>query len=596
MFGGVLVLSAILHATALRVQLDNAALDTVQRLARWAAPRAAVDDIVIVGIDEETDRLFPEPMALWHAHIGDALQAIAAGRPKLIALDVVFPHRSYDRLAPGLDAALVRGLVAAKQVAPLAVGLTLDAAGRARPVEGLLMAAAGPEAFGLAYMPVDPDGTARRMHPPVAHGGPSAPLLAQLIARGMGIAPRDGIIDFACGAPFTYLPLHDVLRWPGTNPQQLLRSFEGKVVLLGHVGPDSDPVRQPLSLAGWAPAASSPPGVVLLAQYARALRSDRIVQQLQGWPLAALIATGALPVLVAGLWRTWAVAWLLAAGLAALVYFAFLAGTFVPPLCPLFALGAGATMRSSFEAFRHRRDRLAIERQFGGYVSENLLQALLAGEIDPTQPTRHSNLAFLYADLRGFTTMAERLEPEEALARLNRYYEAITPAIHAFDGTIDNFRGDGILVIFGAPRAAADAARRAALATLAIFDQLARLNRELVQEGREPLQMGVGLAAGHAVVGNVGTATRHGYSAVGDAVNVAARLQALCKPLGMRVIATTQITQSCAELGLIPLGQLELAGHAPVEAFGMPASESRVPARPSQPVMGAHGAVVQSQC
>jgi class 3 adenylate cyclase len=188
--------------------------------------------------------------------------------------------------------------------------------------------------------------------------------------------------------------------------------------------------------------------------------------------------------------------------------------------------------------------------------------------------------------------MAERLAPEEALARLNRYYEAITPAIHAFDGTIDNFRGDGILVIFGAPRAAADAPRRAGLAAVAVFEQLARLNRELAQEGREPLQMGVGLAAGDAVVGNVGTATRHGYSAVGDAVNVAARLQALCKPLGMRVIATTEIAQSCAELGLSPLGQLELAGHAPVEAFGVPASDSRAPARPPESLVGTHGAVV----
>jgi class 3 adenylate cyclase len=332
--------------------------------------------------------------------------------------------------------------------------------------------------------------------------------------------------------------------------------------------------------------------VILLAQYARALQSDRIIQPLGGWRLAALIAAAALPVLVGGLWRTWGAAWLLAASLAALVYVAYLAGTFVPPVCPLFALVSGATLRSSFEAFRHRRERLAIERQFAGYVSESLLRALLAGEIDPTRPTRYTNLAFLFADLRGFTTMAERLAPEEALARLNRYYAAITPAIHAFDGTIDNFRGDGILVIFGAPRAAADAPRRAGLATIAMFEQLARLNQELVQEGREPLQMGVGLAAGDAVVGNVGTATRHGYSAVGDAVNVAARLQALSKPLGMRVIATAQIAHSCAELGLSPLGQLELAGHAPVEAFGVPVSDSRAPARHSEPLVGTQGAAV----
>jgi adenylate cyclase len=107
-----------------------------------------------------------------------------------------------------------------------------------------------------------------------------------------------------------------------------------------------------------------------------------------------------------------------------------------------------------------------------------------------------------------------------------------------------------------------------------MFERLEMLNETLLSEGRKPLRMGIGLAAGDGVVGNVGTATRHGYSAVGDAVNVAARLQSMCKPLGMRLIATAPIRDAAGELfAFEPLGALELAGHDPVTAFGVPERE-----------------------
>ena len=156
-------------------------------------------------------------------------------------------------------------------------------------------------------------------------------------------------------------------------------------------------------------------------------------------------------------------------------------------------------MRSIIEGVEQRRARLAVERQFGGYVSQNLLEAILKGEVDPTQPRKYTNIAFLFADLRGFTTLTEKLPAAEVLALLNRYYEAVIPAIHSFDGTIDNFRGDGILAIFGAPRRADDAPRRAVLAARDMFVCLQTLNVELRKEGHTELNIGVGIAAGDAV-------------------------------------------------------------------------------------------------
>ena len=570
MFISILIVVGAFHASVLGERLDYSALDTTQRLVRALSPRPAVENVVIVGVDEGTEHSFPEPFALWHKPLGEALTAIARGKPRLVALDIVLPERSYDALLPGLNAELIRGLIAAKHAGGLAIGLRLDARGTPQRIDGILLAAAGPDAVGLAYATVDRDGTARRLEP----SGRPLPLLAERVAISLGLKLRAGIIDYACGQPFTYVPMQDVVAWARSNPERL-EVFAGKVVFVGKVGPDDDPVRQPLSLARWPSAAkaTAPPGVVSIAQSVRALESDRILATLPGPAQAALVALGACVVLVGGLLRTWTVAIALAALVVAGVYAGYVAGIVVPPTGALAAIGLGATARSSYEAFEQRRFRLAIERQFSGYVSENLLEAILAGKVDPSRPRKYASLGFLYADLRGFTTLTEALPAEEVLAVLNRYYEAITPAIHSYDGTIDNFRGDGILAIFGAPRPADDAPRRAVLAAREMFVRLDALNRELAGEGRSELRIGIGLTAGEAIAGNIGTTSRHGYSAVGDAVNVAARLQSMCKPLQMRIIASEPIWRLCAaELPFVALGALELAGHTPVHAYGVPAA------------------------
>jgi adenylate cyclase len=574
MFIVIALVIAILHAFGVLERLDDSALDATQRLVRGLSPRAAIENVIIVGLDEGTERSFPEPFALWHRHLGELLTAIASGGPRLIALDIVLPERSYDELLPGLSIELVRGLIAAKRAGRLAMGVRIDSLGRPQPIDGILLAAAGQDTLGFAHVVIDRDGTARRLQSSPSGTRAGIPLLAERAALSLGLTLRNGIIDYACGKPFAYVPMQDVVAWAHNSPERLA-AFADKAVFVGKVGPDDDPVRQPLSLAGWAQSSrAAPPGVVLLAQTVRALESDRILSTLPVPAQIALVLLCAAVVLVGGVLRTWFAAAALTVLLIGGIYAVYLSGMFVPPAGPLIAIGLGAITRSGYEAFEQRRFRLAIEQQFAGYVNQSLLEAILAGEVDPGRPRKYAHLAFLFADLRGFTTMTEALPAEQVLALLNRYYEAVIPAVHAYDGTIDNFRGDGILVIFGAPREAADAARSAVLAAREMFVQLEGLNAELAREGHPGLRMGIGLGAGDAVAGNIGTRSRHGYSAVGDAVNVAARLQSWCKPLGMRLIASEAIWRKCPdELPFIALGMLELAGHAPVAAYGVPERE-----------------------
>src|SRR3954471_4557531 len=98
----IFIIVSIVQVTPLRQRLDNSALDATQRIVRKIAPRPAVENVVIVGIDEETERRFPEPFALWHKHLGDALAIIAHANPAVIGIDIVLPRQSYDQLVPGL--------------------------------------------------------------------------------------------------------------------------------------------------------------------------------------------------------------------------------------------------------------------------------------------------------------------------------------------------------------------------------------------------------------------------------------------------------------------------------------------------------------
>jgi adenylate cyclase len=112
-----------------------------------------------------------------------------------------------------------------------------------------------------------------------------------------------------------------------------------------------------------------------------------------------------------------------------------------------------------------------------------------------------------------------------------------------------------------------------------MFDRLEVLNQQLVREGRGRLRMGIGIAAGGAMAGNIGTANRHNYTVVGDSVNVAARLQSMCKSMGMCLIGSEAIQRAGTDvLDFVPLGTVELAGHAPVVAYGVRERESFTPA------------------
>jgi class 3 adenylate cyclase/tetratricopeptide (TPR) repeat protein len=194
------------------------------------------------------------------------------------------------------------------------------------------------------------------------------------------------------------------------------------------------------------------------------------------------------------------------------------------------------------------------------HLADKILKARSALEGERRQVT------VLFADLAGFSALAEGRDPEEVHTLVDRCFALIASAVHRFEGTINQYTGDGVMALFGAPIAHEDAPRRAAHAALAIQGAIRDLSRELAPRLERPLQMRIGLNTGPVVVGKIGDDLRMDYTAVGDTTNVAARLQQNARPGSVLVGASTHRLLA-GYFETVDLGELTVKGHAPVQAF-----------------------------
>ena len=178
---------------------------------------------------------------------------------------------------------------------------------------------------------------------------------------------------------------------------------------------------------------------------------------------------------------------------------------------------------------------------------------LLAGE--------EREIAVLFADLRGFTTMAERRLPYDVVFIMNQYFEALGRAIVQSGGQIDKFTGDGVMALFGVDKGPAAGCRQALAAATAIAEGLERLNETLRNDLREPLKVGIGVHAGPAIIGEMGFGAATAVTAVGDTVNAASRLEALTKTHACQLIVSDAAARHAdIDLSALPSAEFTLRG------------------------------------
>jgi adenylate cyclase len=240
-------------------------------------------------------------------------------------------------------------------------------------------------------------------------------------------------------------------------------------------------------------------------------------------------------------------------------------GVFVALGAPLIAALLAAGARSGFDGWRYLNERNRVARTFSGYVSPQVFNAVLEGRV---AKRGHGRLAFLFADVRGFTTLTESTPADEVLEWLNAYYATVTPILHENGATIDSFRGDGVTALFGAPQSMPDAAPKALRAARAMLQAVDPLNE---RPGTPQVKIGIGLAYGEAVFGDLGSPDRRDFTAIGDDVNLAARLQDLTKELSCPILLTETMRTALPaseQAELIDFGLQPIKGHNPVKVWG----------------------------
>lgn len=216
------------------------------------------------------------------------------------------------------------------------------------------------------------------------------------------------------------------------------------------------------------------------------------------------------------------------------------------------------TLRREVELHRKRYEE--VKHTFGRYVSPEVVELLTEDPSKLELGGEERDVAILFADIQGYSTFSERLSPPETLAVLNRFFDRVNRVVQAHQGMVNNYLGDGVLAVFGAPLSVPEHSRRALEATLALLAEVDLLNAELAREGffqrmrdtgLERLGVRVGLHAGKVVVGNLGNEQRMEYSVIGDVVNTAARLEALNKALGTTVLASEALVSQIADRALV---------------------------------------------
>ncbi len=224
------------------------------------------------------------------------------------------------------------------------------------------------------------------------------------------------------------------------------------------------------------------------------------------------------------------------------------------PLLTMIAIYFGVTI---YRYVTEEREKKKIRGAFQYYLTASVINEMLK---DPTKLKLggdKKDLSVLFSDIRGFTTISEKLTPEELVHLLNEYLTAMTDIVFKYDGMLDKYMGDAIMAVFGAPLDQPDHAKRACLTALDMLSELHRLQKKWQDEGKPVLNIGVGINSGDMVVGNMGSEMRFDYTVMGDMVNLGSRLEGINKEYGSNIIFSeftynaVKDSMCCRELDMV---------------------------------------------
>jgi adenylate cyclase len=531
-------------------------------------PRPPETPIIIVAIDEdsfdELELAWPWPRAL-HARF---LDIVSQGRPAVIGLDILFAEPSAR--GPGDDLALAEAVGRAGNVILAAAITVVTEAGYVKqdlnpPITPIRERAAG---FGPVNFVIDDDAFVRRAQLTRSHQERELPSFAFEVYRAAvktGLPARPPgestfLINYRGGPrTFTTVPYYRVL-----NGELAPDTFSGKIVLVGATSP---------VLHDLFPTPFAPHGMA-----GAEINANTLETLFQGIPLRRMPPpVTALLALAAGLVAVWAtnrtgpirafvVALIAAAAYAGAGVAAFMAADIwfdIAAVPTALALGYGASVVENF--VRERREKRRLSRFF----SPAVVREIIRHKDDVTLGSSRHRLTVLFSDIRGFTSLSEKMPPEEVVAFLREYLTIMTEAVFKHGGTIDKYMGDGIMALYNVPFEQPDHAERAVRTALEFQERLRPFAARFRAKYGVDLSCGVGVNTGEAVVGIIGAEQRLEYTAIGDTINLGSRLEGLTKDFKVAIVISESTRDEIA--GRFPtryLGEVTVKGkEIPVKIY-----------------------------
>lgn len=536
-------------------------------LWRLRGPIEPPDDVVILAIDEyslsqgslyrASPDLYPflAPVESWpwqRQTYATVIERLMAAGARAVAVDVLFLDPSL--YGPEDDERLEASLAQWGNQVALAATYDVSATDWGEFTTLLTPTLAGATHQGLINFQADRDGQYRRAPDAVLadlrqyHGfTDTLPTFATATLQAAGEAdphwPSEQLFFYGPGGTIPTFPLVHVLdpeNWPRYRDR-----FTDKIVLIGPTAVSlQDLKRTPLD--------NAMPGVEMHAQTVAAMLEGRTLNPLLVNPLAQGLVT-ALLIGGLGLGLGYRLSQpfprLLGFGVAIALWgsAAYLLmmgppGRLIPLAIPVACLGMGGMAYTATGAIGDRLEEQRLRRTLERYVSPAVAKEILSQPEDFTSlgVGQQMQAAVLFSDIRGFSRLSYQLGAEQTVQLLNTYLNAMVTAILAERGTIDKFIGDAVMAEFGAPTSlgAPQDGLSAVRAALGMRSALADLRQRLKDTGLPPLFHGIGISYGNLVVGNVGSPQRLEYTAIGDTVNVASRIESLTKVVGTDILIT----------------------------------------------------------
>lgn len=234
------------------------------------------------------------------------------------------------------------------------------------------------------------------------------------------------------------------------------------------------------------------------------------------------------------------------------------------------------------EMVRGLQERERLKTGFARYVSQHVLEKILTSDTPLKLEGERRKVTILFSDIRQFTLLAENLPPEAVVNLLNEYFEKMIEVIFTHYGTLDKFIGDGIMVEYGAPLDDREQEMHAVATAIEMQKTLDQLCQKWAKENKPAIQMGIGIHTGEAVVGNIGSERRTEYTAIGDTVNVAARLEQATKILKVPILLSETTYLGCKNsFDFKDLGSMALPGRKEqIKVYTLRNEQAAPPAKP----------------